>query len=132
MKKNRLYLVSFLTVLLFFVSIISAYAKEREVIVVGDDLDYPPYAFINEEGDPDGFSIELIKAIGNVMELDVEVKLGTWSEVRSQLESGKIDAIAGMFYSKERLDAYDFTTKHTVSVGYIFGRTVKQISSIED
>lgn len=132
MKKNRLYLVSFLTVLLFFVSIISAYAKEREVIVVGDDLDYPPYAFINEEGDPDGFSIELIKAIGNVMELDVEVKLGTWSEVRSQLESGKIDAIAGMFYSKERLDAYDFTTKHTVSVGDIFGRTGKQISNIKD
>ena len=33
---------------------------------------YQPYTFMNEKGSPDGFSVEIIKAVAKAMDLDLE------------------------------------------------------------
>ena len=41
-------------------------------IIVGDDIDYPPYSFLDENGNPAGFNIELAEAVLEVMGLTPE------------------------------------------------------------
>ncbi|AOY76591.1 EAL domain-containing protein [Clostridium formicaceticum] len=103
-----------------------------EIIIVGDDIDYPPYSFLDKKGNPAGFNIELAQAALETMGLKAEFRLGSWKEVRRQLTAGEIHMISGMFYSPEREKAYDFTTRHTVTSGDIFTREKKKISDIKE
>jgi polar amino acid transport system substrate-binding protein len=79
----------------------SAHALEPQqrgdIVIAGGDHDYPPYEFLDENGNPAGYNVDLVKAVGEVMGLRIDVRLGPWSEVRSALENGKIDMLAGMF-----------------------------------
>jgi PAS domain S-box-containing protein len=83
-------------------------------IVIGGDHCYPPYEYVDEEGRPAGFNVELTRAIAQEVGLDVEIRLGPWSEIRQGLENGEIDAVHGMFYSSQRDLEYDFSPPHSV------------------
>ena len=84
-------------------------------IVIGGDYDYPPYEYLDETGKPAGFNVELTRAIAREMNLDIEFRLGPWSDVVKGLENGEIDVIEGMFYSPERDLKFDFTPPHVVN-----------------
>jgi signal transduction histidine kinase/CheY-like chemotaxis protein len=101
-------------------------------IVIGDDYDFPPYSFINENGEPSGFNIAIAKRVAELMGLEVEFRLGEWSSIRKALEDGEIDAISGMFYSSERSERYSFTTRHSLSNGDIFTRQGIYVESLTD
>jgi polar amino acid transport system substrate-binding protein len=61
-------------------------------VVVGTELAYPPYSFLDENGEPAGYNVDLTQAIAAVMRLDIEVRIGPWGEIRRALEAGEIDA----------------------------------------
>ncbi|MGC9513977.1 MAG: transporter substrate-binding domain-containing protein [Fidelibacterota bacterium] len=84
-------------------------------IIVGGDYHFPPYEFLDEEGNPSGFNVDLIHAIAREMDLDVEIQLAPWTEIRDGLLKGNIDLIQGMFYSHERDLLFDFTQPHAMS-----------------
>lgn len=84
-------------------------------IVVGGDHNYPPFEYLDENGNPTGFNTELVRAIAQEVGLDIQVRLGPWSEIRQALREGKIDAIQGMLYSPERDLKFDFTPPYTVN-----------------
>ncbi|AWI04674.1 HD domain-containing phosphohydrolase [Clostridium drakei] len=106
--------------------------KLDRTIIIGDDKDYPPYSFIDEKGNPAGFDIELAKAAAENMGFKVKIKLGVWSEIRDELENGKIDVIAGMFYSEDREKNYSFTTKSTITSADVFTRNGKSVKDMSD
>lgn len=103
----------------------------KHTIVVGGDYDNPPYEYL-ENGQPTGFNIELMRATAQVLGLDVDIKLGPWNQVRQDLELGKIDALAGMYYSQERRKAVNFTVPHTMVSAAIFVREDSPIRSYAD
>ncbi len=88
--------------------------KDRP-IVVGGDHRYPPFEYLDEYGNPAGFNVELTRLIAREMGLDIEIRLGPWTGVLRDLESGEIDAVQGMFYSEERDRKFDFTPPHSVN-----------------
>lgn len=106
-------------------------ASERPVMIIGDDINYPPYSYLDGSGIPAGFNIDLAKAVAAAMGYDVEFRLDTWDKTRAALEAGEIDAISGMFYSAQRQESYDFTSKHSVTNGDIFTRKDVQIDQLE-
>ena len=83
-------------------------------IVVGGDHDYPPYEFIDANGQPAGYNIELTRAIARRMGLSVDFRLGPRNEIRKELAEGKIDLVQGMFYSPEWDQTFDFSPAYTV------------------
>lgn len=91
-------------------------------IIIGTGHDYPPYSFLGEQGEPTGFNVELTRAIAEATGLDVEIDYRSWGEIRPALESGEIDAIAGMFYSVERDKVVDFTPPYAIVHHAIFAR----------
>ncbi|MBR9869064.1 MAG: transporter substrate-binding domain-containing protein [Oceanospirillales bacterium] len=112
-----------------------SFAQQNEVIRVGGDHNYPPYEFINEEGEPDGYNTELTRAIAEVMGMNVEIRLGGWDEMRRQLDRGEIDALQGMNFSEERSKKYDFSPPHAIIHQSIFARKedakITQLSELE-
>ncbi|MBT3380288.1 MAG: transporter substrate-binding domain-containing protein [Lentisphaerae bacterium] len=102
-------------------------ANERDrstvhVVTVGGDHDYPPYEFLDEEGEATGYNVELTKAIADVMGFDVRIRLGPWNDIRAALEAGEIDAVQGMFYSAERDKLVDFSVPYLVIHHAVFAR----------
>ncbi|ADK14552.1 HD domain-containing phosphohydrolase [Clostridium ljungdahlii] len=104
--------------------------KADRTIIIGDDKDYPPYSFIDQNGNPTGFDVELAKAAAEAMGFKVKIKLSVWSEAMDELENGKIDVIAGMFYSKDREKFYSFTTKTAITGADVFTRKGESIKNI--
>lgn len=97
-------------------------ATGRTSIVVGGDRSYPPYEFLDKDGKPTGYNVELTRAVARVMGLDVEFRLGAWSEMRQALQAGEIDMLQGMSYSEERAASTDFSPPHTIVHHSIFAR----------
>lgn len=84
-------------------------------IIVGGDDNYPPFEYLDENGQPAGFIVDLTRAIAREVGLDISFRLGPWAKVVDGLEQGRIDAIQGMFYSPDRDLKFDFTQAHSVN-----------------
>lgn len=109
----------------------SAHRDDSHVIHAMGDHDYPPFEY-NDNGIPSGFNIDILRSVAKVMNLNVDIKLGPWNEVRSKLENGEIDLLAGMFKTPERMKKVDFTIPHFISTYVIFVRTGSDIKSLDD
>jgi len=92
------------------------------VIVVGGDHNYPPYEFIDSDGQPAGFNVELTRAIAEVMGLKVEIRLGRWDDVRRHLHSGEVDILQGTVQSTVRGREFDFSVPHSIVHQSVFAR----------
>jgi PAS domain S-box-containing protein len=94
---------------------------QDRTIRFGGDHNYPPFEFLDEEGKPAGFNVDLLRAVARESGLDVEVQLFAWPRVMSDLAAGEIDAVEGMFYSPARDRTFDFSqgyiVNHYVAVG---------------
>jgi ABC-type amino acid transport substrate-binding protein/signal transduction histidine kinase len=81
-------------------------------LVVGGDHNFPPYEFLDAQGRPAGYNIDLSRAIARALGLNIEIRLGPWPDILLALENGDIDAIQGMYYSPGRDLLHDFTQPH--------------------
>lgn len=114
-----------LSIALLFSSLLcttAVWATDKEIIIVGGDRDYPPYEFIDVDGRPSGYNVDLTRAIAEVMGLNVEFRLGGWSEMRNALKEGGIDVLQGMSWSEERSREVDFSLAHTIVNHAVFIR----------
>jgi PAS domain S-box-containing protein len=102
------------------------------ILQVGGDDSYPPYEYLNKQGRPTGFNIDIIQAVAKVMGLRLELKLGPWDEVRNDLKQGRIDLISGMYYSDERARVVNFSEPHMLVSYAVFVRNNSKIKEIRD
>lgn len=110
----------------------SCVRADAKTLIVGSDKSYPPYEYLDTAGRPTGFNVDLIKAVAEVMGLSIEIRSDTWNLIRTQIETGEIDLVSGMFRSLERDKKVDFSTPLlTVSYG-VFVRHDSPIKSLED
>lgn len=125
---------SFLLLLFFlFLSLlVSATETQARKIQVRGDQGFAPFEYLDETGAPAGFDVDILQAVAEVMNLDVELRLGKWDDVRNELEQGQIDALAGMRYSEERAATVDFSTPYLINTSAIFVRSDSPIQSFED
>lgn len=114
--------MSYLNLLVLFVMGCSslAYAEPvNQVIRVGGDDSYPPYEFIDQDGNIAGYNVDMTRAIAEVMGIDVEITLDSWSIMREKLENGEMDVLQGMVASEEREKEFSFSAP-SVMVNYSF------------
>ncbi|MEJ2201235.1 MAG: PAS domain S-box protein, partial [Desulfuromonadaceae bacterium] len=78
------------------------------------------------------FNVEVMRAVAAAVGMQVEFHLAPWNEVRTALEEGRIDALAGMYYSDERSRLVDFSVPHTLVSAGLFVRDGSRIHSLED
>ena len=81
-------------------------------LIARGDRNFPPYEFINENGEPDGFNVDLLKAISRRLEMNVDIGLDAWETVREAFANGDIHLVTGMIRSAEREKHFDFSITH--------------------
>ncbi|MBI1335933.1 MAG: transporter substrate-binding domain-containing protein [Phycisphaera sp.] len=79
------------------------------VYVVGITRDFPPYEFVNDKGEPDGFGVDITRAVAGVLGMKVRFEPDVWSNTRKKLKEGKVDFVPGMLYSDARAQDFAFT-----------------------
>ncbi|SDC54667.1 transporter substrate-binding domain-containing protein [Williamwhitmania taraxaci] len=131
----------FVSVLLLFILALPIQARPQPVspanqsdsiIMFGGDFEYPPFEYLNAEGKPEGFNIDIARAVAKEMGLNINITLGPWSEVRKNIEAGKTDALMGMFYSSERDKKVDFSIPHFIASYSLFVRDGSEIKGLSD
>ncbi|MGC9419593.1 MAG: transporter substrate-binding domain-containing protein [Rhodovulum sp.] len=86
----------------------------QDVVRLGTEGAYPPYNFINDNGEVDGFERELGDELCARAELTCEWVTNDWDSIIPNLVSGNYDAIiAGMSITPEREEVVDFTQNYT-------------------
>ena len=87
-----------------------------DTIRMGTEGAYPPYNFINDAGEVDGFERELGDELCARAELTCEWVVNDWDSIIPNLVSGNYDTIiAGMSITDARKEKIDFTTNYVMS-----------------
>lgn len=85
-------------------------------LVVGTSADYAPYESIDESGAFVGYDMDLIRAIGEKLGVEVEIQDMPFDSLIASVQEGKIDAvIAAMQATAERDEQVDFTIPYRMT-----------------
>ncbi len=102
------------------------------VLVAGTNAEFPPFEYVGDDGEPDGFDVALIKAIGEKLGLEVQIENMTFDSLISSIGS-KIDvAIAGMTVTDERKETVDFSDSYYDAVQYVLVAKDSEIATADD
>ncbi|MGC4075226.1 MAG: transporter substrate-binding domain-containing protein [Nibricoccus sp.] len=89
---------------------------------VGIEINNEPLSFIDHDGRPSGFAVELIEAVAAETGLTITPVAGPWDDIFKRFKAGEIDALASLVYSKERDQFIDFSVTHLKLHGNVFVR----------
>ena len=95
-------------------ALLGSAAMAQDVIRLGTEGAYPPYNFINDAGEVDGFERELGDELCLRAELTCTWVTNDWDSIIPNLVSGNYDAImAGMSITEERAEVIAFSDAYT-------------------
>lgn len=101
-------------------------------LIVGTNAEFPPFEYLGDNGEPDGFDVALIKAIGEKLGVEVEIQNMEFGSLITSIGS-KIDiAIAGMTVTDERKNAVDFSDAYYDAVQYVILPADSAIAAKDD
>ncbi len=92
-------------------------------LLSASEVDYPPFCIVTTDGQPDGFSIELLRAAMSAMGREVTFRTGLWADVKGWLEKGQVQALPLAGRTLERESTMDFTFPYMTLHGAIVVRT---------
>lgn len=102
------------------------------VLTVGTNAEFPPFEYVGDDGEPDGFDMALVKAIGEKMGVEVQIENMEFASLVSSIGS-KIDiAAAGMTVTDERKETVDFTNSYYEAVQYVILPADSEIATADD
>lgn len=79
---------------------------------VGFDAEYPPYGYMDDDGEYTGFDLELAQAVCDLEGWTLVKKPINWDSKDMELNSGSIDCIWNGFTMNGREDDYTFSTPY--------------------
>ncbi len=89
-----------------------AWLDFHPTIHVGVMDGWPPFDFVDEQGQVRGIGVDLIAQMNRHLDGRLVIVPNTWAELKSQLASGQIDALLDITPKPERESRYDFTTPY--------------------
>ena len=94
----------------------------------GFDLDYPPYSYINDDGETGGFDVEMAQAVCDYYGWTYEAVPFNWDAKDAELNAGSCDCIWSGFTKNGREDDYLWSQVYSDNEQMIL---VKKDSGIE-
>lgn len=85
---------------------------EDSKFTVGFDAEYPPYGYMDENGDYTGFDLELAQAICDLEGWTLEKTPINWDSKDLELNSGNVDCLWNGFTMNGREDDYTFSVPY--------------------
>ncbi len=102
------------------------------VLTVGTNAEFPPFEYMGDDGQPDGFDMALVKEIGEKLGVEVQIENMEFASLVTSIGS-KIDiAAAGMTVTEERKQTVDFTDTYYEAVQYVILPVDSEIKAAAD
>ena len=105
---------------------------EEGVLVVGFDAEYPPYGYMDDNGEYTGFDLELAQAVCDIEGWELVKTPIDWDSKDMELNSGSIDCIWNGFTMTGREDDYTFSVPYVDNSQVIVTSEASGINSLED
>ena len=93
---------------------------------------YPPLEFVNENGEPEGFNVDVFKAVMREMGTDYEIRLAEWNEALDSVKRGDADVFIDFGYSESRAAEYEFGQPHNFISTYMVSRRNEPFKTLDD
>ncbi len=87
---------------------------------VGIEPAAAPFTYLDENGSPAGFCVDLLQAMARAERLELEFHVRPWTDVLAMLETGEIDLLANVAYLPERVTRFDYSIPHASLPGAVF------------
>ncbi|MCR4657419.1 MAG: transporter substrate-binding domain-containing protein [Lachnospiraceae bacterium] len=90
--------------------------EEKKTLHIGIELAYPPFDYKDENGEPTGVDVDLIKDFGTEYGYDIVIDDTSWDGLIPALQTGKADAvISAMSITEERDKLVDFSDAYALA-----------------
>ncbi len=107
--------------------------RNNPVVKLGADYGWPPFDFIDEQGNHSGLASEYLKLISKKSGLRFDVEAGVWTDVLDNMKQKKYDGLTCAVKTEERVKYLDFTTTYlSVPMVIITQLGNYEINSIDD
>ena len=83
--------------------------EEKTTFTVGFDAEYPPYGYMDDNGEYTGFDLEMAQAVCDLKGWELVKKPINWDSKDMELDSGSIDCIWNGFTMTGREDSYTWS-----------------------
>jgi polar amino acid transport system substrate-binding protein len=102
-------------------------------LVVGMELNYPPFEMTDEQGRPAGVSVDLAEALGQYVHREVQIENTPFDGLIPALKTGRIDLIiSSMTATPERAQSIDFSDPYVTTGLCLLVGTNSNVQSIQD
>lgn len=97
-----------------------SYADTKDTLIIGGDENFPPYEYIDEDGEYQGFNVDLMRALSIELKKDIKLVPMDWLHAHAALMDGEIDMIQGMSFNSQRKEIYDFSNPYLLNSSVLF------------
>lgn len=101
-------------------------------IVVGGDVQYPPFNYLDEDGQATGIDIELATEAFHRMGYQPEFVTIDWEQKKQLVDSGEIDCIWGCFSMQGRENDYKWAGPYMISRQVVAVAEDSKIYTLQD
>ena len=123
----------FAMVLVLMMVLVSAASAESFTFKMGIDAEYPPYSYIDDNGDYAGYDVEMCKAVCGILGWDVEIVPINWDTKLISLDTGEIDCIwSGLTIDVIDPEAYTLSMAYSDNSQMILTKADNGIATIDD
>ena len=108
-------------------------SEDDGVYVFAADATWPPFEFIDENGNLTGFEVELVPMIGEHVGVEMRVENIAWDTIFAGLANGQYDGVAsGVTVTEERKQTMDFSMPIASQGQVVVVMTGSDIQSADD
>ena len=94
---------------------------DKQVITIGSDMTFPPYEYLDEQGNPGGIDVEIMAKVAELNgAITPKWEDTRWANLIPGLKGGKFDVLySSMYITKERLEQIDMIPYYKTDISLL-------------
>ncbi len=108
-------------------------AKEDNTLTMGTNAAFPPYEYVDDDGNIVGIDAEIAAAIAEKLGMELEIKDMEFDSLITACAGGSVDVVlAGMTVTDERKESVNFSDSYATGIQVIIVKDGSEIAAYED
>lgn len=132
MKLKKKFLCALVAVGMLATVLTGCGKKDSNTFTVGFDAEYPPYGYMDDNGEYTGFDLELAEEVCKLKGWTLKKQPIAWDSKDNELNSGSIDCIWNGFTINGREDDYEWSVPYVDNSQVIVVKKESGITSFAD